>query len=150
MSRAKRVSDATLPLRSGPPHVLVVDDSPSVLFVLGRALQKMGFEVETANSCEAGLEMLARVAFAAVVTDLRLGGDERTRGLEIVSASRHAHPRPRVIVLTGFGNPAVMDKAFQMGADFYFEKPVSLERLNRALLGVLREVAKRTASGRLD
>ena len=61
-----------------------------------------------------------------------------------------ALPFEQAHFLTGFGNPAVMDKAFQMGADFYFEKPVSLERLNRALLGVLREVAKRTASGRLD
>ena len=126
-----------LPQRSAPPRVLVVDDSPNVLFILKRTLQRMGFEVDTADSFEAGLEILPRVEFAAVITDLRLGGDEKTRGLEILSASRRAHPQARVIVLTGFGNPTVMDRAFQMGADFYFEKPVSLDRLKRALAGVL-------------
>ena len=113
-----------------------MDDSPSVLFVLKRTLEHMGFEVDTAGSCDAGLEILPHVEFAAVITDLRLGGDERTRGLEILSASRHAHPQTKVIVLTGFGNPTVMDKAFQMGADFYFEKPVSLDRLKSALKGL--------------
>lgn len=125
-----------LPRRSAPPRVLVVDDSPGVLFILKRTLERMGFEVETAGSCEAALERLPLVEFAAVITDLRLGGDERTRGLEILSASRYAHPRTKVIVLTGFGNPTVMDKAFQMGADFYFEKPVSLDRLKNALAGL--------------
>ena len=38
-----------------------------------------------------------------------------------------------MIILTGFGNPVVMEKAFELGATFYFEKPVSLERLKRAL-----------------
>ncbi|MGZ6970724.1 MAG: response regulator, partial [Thermoanaerobaculia bacterium] len=121
------MSRATLARRSAPPRVLVVDDSPAVLFVLKRTFEQMGFAVETADSCEAGLAILPRTAFAAVITDLRLGGDERTRGLEILSMSRQAQPRARVIVLTGFGNPTVMDRAFQMGADFYFEKPVSLE-----------------------
>lgn len=128
--------------RSAPPRVLVVDDSPSVLFILKRTLEQMGFEVDTAESCEAALGILPRVEFAAVITDLRLGGDERTRGLEVLTASRYAHPRSKVIVLTGFGNPTVMDKAFQMGADFYFEKPVSLDRLKSALAGVFGGIGR--------
>lgn len=49
-------------------------------------------------------------------------------GLEILSASRYAHPWTKVIVLTGFGNSTVMDKTFQVGAAFHFEKPGSIGR----------------------
>jgi DNA-binding NtrC family response regulator len=122
-----------------PMHrVLVVDDSPSVLYVLRRALEPMNFRVDTVDSLGAALEILARHEYSAVITDLRLGGDERTLGLEVLSACKRLHPGTDVIVLTGFGNPTVMEKAFELGANFYFEKPVALERLKLALVPEVR------------
>jgi DNA-binding NtrC family response regulator len=115
-------------------RVLVVDDSPSVLYVLRRALEPMDFRVDTVDSLGAALAILGRHTYSAVITDLRLGGDERTLGLEVLSACKRLHPATDVIVLTGFGNPAVMEKAFELGANFYFEKPVALERLKLALV----------------
>ena len=117
-------------------RVLVVDDSPSVLFMLRRTLESMDLVVDTAGSLDEALRMLGRAPYRAVITDLRLAGDERTLGLELVAAARTAHPEAAVIVLTGFGNPAVMDQVFQLGATFYFEKPVSVERLKLALAGL--------------
>ena len=118
------------------PRVLVVDDSPSVLFMLRRTLEAMDLAVDTASSLDEALRALDRAPYRAVITDLRLAGDERTLGLELVAAARAAHPRAAVIVLTGFGNPTVMDQVFRLGASFYFEKPVSVERLRLALAGL--------------
>jgi DNA-binding NtrC family response regulator len=118
-----------------PRRVLVVDDSPSVLYVLRRTLEQMAFRVETADSLAGALEVLGRCEFGVVITDLRLGGDERTLGLEVLSVCKRLHPGTEVIVLTGFGNPTVMERAFELGANFYFEKPVALERLKLALAG---------------
>lgn len=128
-------SAALLVAREAPekPRVLVVDDSPSVLFVLRRTLAAMGFEVDTVATLAGALSLLVRNGYRAVITDLRLDGDERTLGLEVLAECRRLHPRTNVIVLTGFGNPKVMEKAFQLGASFYFEKPVALERLKGAL-----------------
>ena len=133
MVTAKTNESALGPLPNPPARILVVDDSPSVLYVLRRALEPMDFRVDTVDSVEAALEILERHEYRAVITDLRLGGDERTLGLEVVSACRNLHPGADVIILTGFGNPVVMEKAFRLGATFYFEKPVSLERLRLAL-----------------
>jgi DNA-binding NtrC family response regulator len=119
-------------------RVLVVDDSPSVLYVLRRALEPMDFRVDTVDSMDAALDILGRHEYSAVITDLRLGGDERTLGLEVLSACKRLHPGTDVIVLTGFGNPAVMERAFELGANFYFEKPVALERLKLALVPEVR------------
>ncbi len=127
-----RVGEAGTPC---PPRILVVDDNPSALYMLRRTLEAMDFEVDTADSLEEALRALPEAAYRAVLTDLRLGGDERTLGLEIVAAARAVHPQATVVVLTGFGNPAVMDQVFQLGASFYFEKPVSIERLRQAFAG---------------
>jgi DNA-binding NtrC family response regulator len=124
--------------RAARRRVLVVDDSPSVLYVLRRTLEPMDFRVDTVDSLEAALEILARNEYGAVVTDLRLGGDERTLGLEVLAACKRLQPGTDVIILTGFGNPSVMEKAFELGANFYFEKPVALERLKLALSGERR------------
>ncbi len=126
-------------------RVLVVDDSPSVLFMLRRTLEAMDYAVDTAGTLEDALGALRRAPYRAVITDLRLAGDERTLGLELVEAARRALPRAVVIVLTGFGNPAVMEQVFRLGATFYFEKPVSIERLAAALAGVPRARAARPA-----
>ncbi|HVO50730.1 MAG TPA: response regulator [Thermoanaerobaculia bacterium] len=125
-------------MRREAPRVLIVDDSPSVLFMLSRALEQMDFRVDTADSARAALAVLARREYRAIITDLHLGGDERTLGLEVLSACRRLRPKCPVIVLTGFGNPTVMEKALRLGATFYFEKPVSLERLRLALAGEAR------------
>ena len=122
--------------REGEGRVLVVDDSPSVLFVLRRTLEAMAFSVDTAASLEDALGALRRTPYRAVITDLRLAGDERTLGLELVAEACASHPETTVIVLTGFGNPTVMDQVFRLGARFYFEKPVAIDRLKVALAAV--------------
>jgi DNA-binding NtrC family response regulator len=129
---------ARVEARREAPRVLIVDDSHSVLFMLRRTLEQMDFRVDTVDSLDAALTILGRHEYRAVITDLRLGGDERTLGLEVLSACKRLRPERPVIVLTGFGNPTVMEKAFRLGATFYFEKPVSLERLRLALAGEAR------------
>ena len=45
--------------------------------------------------------------------------------------------------MTGYGDPAIMQQAFDMGASYYFEKPVELQILSRAIqeLGLPSTVA---------
>jgi ActR/RegA family two-component response regulator len=38
-----------------------------------------------------------------------------------------------VILVTGYGSSAVMEKAQTLGSAFYFEKPVSIDILKNAL-----------------
>ncbi len=137
MSIPKRNGSSPDPSDSAPrSRILVVDDSPSVLFMLRRTLESLEYDVETASSLDEAVAALPKAPWAAVITDLRLAGDERTLGLELVAAARAALPQAPVIVLTGFGNPVVMDQVFRLGASFYFEKPVSIERLKLALAGL--------------
>ena len=52
-------------------RVLVVDDEPSIRFVLEKALGKAGFEVDTADSAEAARERLASSRYAVALLDVR-------------------------------------------------------------------------------
>ena len=117
------------------PPVLIVEDSPSVLAMLEKALEELGFNAHTADSLESAVNLLSRIQFHAVITDLRLGSEDGEGGLSILSASGECQASAKLIVLTGFGNPAAMNRAYELGASFYLEKPISLKRLKGALLG---------------
>ena len=41
--------------------------------------------------------------------------------------------KTRFIMVTGYGNKDVIKKAYAIGADFYFNKPVSINSLQKAL-----------------
>ncbi|MBU0493385.1 MAG: response regulator [Chloroflexi bacterium] len=104
------------------PRLLVVDDEPTVLFLLGRLLSQQ-YDVTTCPDGQTALHWLNTAPFDLIITDLRLPD---VTGLDILSAAR-ALPdasRPAVIIITGY---ASMDSAVQAtndGASAYVLKPI--------------------------
>jgi ActR/RegA family two-component response regulator len=62
-----------------------------------------------------------------------LTGVDSEEGLEIIKYIKDLHPQTNVILVTGYGNTAIMEKAYALGAAFYFEKPVSSEIVKNVL-----------------
>jgi len=54
-------------------------------------------------------------------------------GLDILRYVKEHNPQTKVILITGYGSPELGKKAITLGADFYFEKPVSTFILRDAL-----------------
>jgi len=54
-------------------------------------------------------------------------------GLDILRYIKEHKPQIHVILITGYGSPELGKKAITLGADFYFEKPVSHFVLKDAL-----------------
>ena len=82
------------------PRVLLVDDDEPFLRRLAKAMEKRGFEVETAASVAAGRAIATARPPAYAVVDLRL---EDGNGLDVVEVLRDKRPDSRVVVLTGYG-----------------------------------------------
>jgi two-component system response regulator RegA len=95
------------------------------------ALQARGFAVRSANSIEAGLEMVRSFPPAFAVVDLRLVDGS---GLSIVSEMRAARPDSRSIIITGYGNIPTAVIAAKLGANDYLTKPVDADEITDALL----------------
>jgi len=109
------------------PHILVADDEPLLRAELVEALARLWPEariVEAADGIEAlrlGRELTPQVAFL----------DIRMPGLDGLELARVFGSRTRIVFVTAYGEHALA--AFDEGAVDYVMKPLSMERLARAL-----------------
>ena len=111
--------------------LLLVDDDLPFLTRLARAMEKRGFQPETAETVAAGKVIVQNQAPAYAVIDLRL---EDGNGLEVVEALREKRPDARIVVLTGYGAIATAVAAVKMGATDYLSKPADANDITSALL----------------
>lgn len=120
--------------------LLVVDDEVAFLIALRKLLAAPDIEVDTAETLEDSMDLLDSKIYDAVIADIRLTGVQRKEGILILDHVKKKHIETKVIMMTGFGNPDVMQEAYSLGADFYFEKPVSVSVLKGALqkLGIMQ------------
>lgn len=120
-------------------RVLIVDDETTILMAFKKLLQCPDIEVDTAETLEEAFSLLDRQEYAAVIADLRLSGFSGEEGLDIISHVKGQYPETHIILITAYGNQDVMKKAYNLGASYYFEKPVSTRIIKDALksMGVL-------------
>lgn len=111
--------------------LLIVDDDEPFRIRLARAMEGRGFDVETADSVEAGVASVRAAPPAFAVLDLRLGDGS---GLDIVSAIQESRQDSRIVMLTGYGNIATAVAAVKAGALDYLAKPADADAIEAALL----------------
>lgn len=121
------------PLHSGSSspatRVLLVDDDEETLTIFTALIRRLHTHVDAVTSIEAAEKLLDSDRYDVVVTDLRLTGVLGEEGLEILQYVKEKSPGTEVILVTGFGNPQLMTRAYRLGAACYFEKPVDPGRL---------------------
>jgi two-component system chemotaxis response regulator CheY len=103
-------------------HVLTIDDSPSVRKLVEFALKLKGFEVDSAEDGQEGLERMREERFDAIVLDVNM---PRMDGLEFLRRIRadQLYASIPVIMLTTEGQERDKDKAIELGATAYIVKP---------------------------
>lgn len=111
--------------------VLVVDDDPTQRRLAQAVLEREGYAVVHAESGGEAIDRLTKGGGADVVLlDMVMPG---MSGMEALAEIRTAGVTTPVIVLTASGGVDAVVKAMQAGAQDFFVKPVSAERL---LVGV--------------
>jgi DNA-binding NtrC family response regulator len=122
------------------PTLLVVDDEPGILDVLGRFARRAGFNVLTcAGGREAIAQLRQRTADLAMV-DLRM---PEVGGLEVLRAIREADPRCQIVLMTGFASIDTAVEAIKLGAMDYLSKPLDFSRVDQLLAAVREDLDKR-------
>ena len=125
------MSDATL---------LVIDDEPSILAIVGRFAQRFGFTVVSRLDARAALEELPLLRPDAVIVDLHMPD---INGLDVLRAIREANPTCQVILMTGQSSVDTAIQAVKLGALDYITKPFDLQRLDGLLTGVRKSIERR-------
>lgn len=113
-------------------QLLLVDDDPVFLRVLGKALQKRGYDVVTASRIEEATEKARVITPGMAVVDLKLEGES---GLDLVPLLIEINPQMKVVVLTGYSSIATAVTAIKRGASEYLSKPVTAGDVDKALRG---------------
>lgn len=123
--------------------VLLVDDEENILRSLKRLLMDEEFEVATATSGEAGLEMLGKLSnVGLIVSDQRMPG---MNGAEFLGRSREIAPHALRILLTGYSDiNATIDAINKGGASRYIAKPWNDEELLQALRDAVAQYHRET------
>jgi len=114
-------------------RILFVDDEKAFLIVSKKLLTRDWVEVHTAETKDEALAMIDENEYDVVITDIRLTGVFGKEGIDILRYVKEHKPQTHVILITGYGSPAIKKKAIALGAAYYFEKPVSLFILRDAL-----------------
>jgi two-component system cell cycle response regulator len=143
MSRLARAAGpnqvvATTCDRPAAQRAAVIDDDPSVMILVQTLLEHHGAEVLTFSSGDAVLESIDQLDVSLIVLDVQMPGSD---GLAVLETLR-AHPRhlhTPIVMLTGIGDEATIERAFDLGADDYVTKPFQ----PRALAARLSRLLKR-------
>jgi DNA-binding response OmpR family regulator len=123
-------------------RVLVVDDEPIVLDVLGRYLSREGYGVDTAADGEAALAMFDGAHPDLVLLDLML---PKIDGVEVFRRVRARGDGTAVIMLTARGEEMDRVSGLELGADDYITKPFSPREVVARVRAVLRRLSAPTA-----
>jgi two-component system response regulator ResD len=119
--------------------VLVVDDEPTILDVVGRYMERAGYETHRAADGPEALRLAAAHPPDLVVLDLMLPGID---GIEVMRQLHEAPgPRTAVILLTARGEESDRLVGLRQGADDYVVKPFSPAELVARVGAILRRVA---------
>ena len=122
------------------PVLIVVDDEPGILEVVGRFAARAGFHV---IACAGGREGIARIQSThadLVMVDLRMPD---VGGLEVLRAIRESNPNCQAVLMTGYASVDTAVEAIKLGATDYMSKPLDFGRLQQLLADVRDEIERR-------
>jgi two-component system, OmpR family, response regulator ResD len=119
--------------------VLVVDDEPTIVEIVGRYMERAGFETYTAPDGYKALDVATEHRPDLVVLDVMLPGID---GIEVMERlQERSGPPIAVILLTARGEESDRLVGLRNGADDYVVKPFSPAELVARVEAVLRRVA---------
>lgn len=113
-----------------PARLLLVDDDPGLLKLLGMRLVSEGYSVVTAESGPEALRVLGREKVDLVISDLRM---DEMDGLQLFSEIQKGHPGMPVIILTAHGSIPDAVAATQQGVFSFLTKPIDKDALYKAI-----------------
>ena len=122
-------------------RVLIVDDDPDIVRLVGYNLAHAGYEIQTASTGRKALELVQKQPPDLIVLDLMLPDVD---GMEVCRTLRQQIPSRRIpiLMLTARGEEIDRVVGFELGADDYVSKPFSPRELVLRIKSILRRVGK--------
>jgi len=117
------------------PHLLIVDDEPSITWGLTKLAERIGLSSAAASSAEDGLRAAVTQRPDAVLLDVRLPG---MTGLDALPKFRELLGAIPVVIITAYGDLETAVEAIRRGAFEYLVKPFDLATAEQTIRRALR------------
>ena len=112
--------------------MLVVEDQGEMCLILDLILSERKFKPDYVSNLLDADEYLQKNKPSLIFLDNKLPDGY---GVDFISYVKKKYPKIKIIMMTGFGT--ARDVALENGADFFLEKPFSLDNVNQAIDQVL-------------
>ncbi len=116
--------------------ILIIDDEVDICEMLKDFFSERGYQTMYALTGQGGLDAFTIERPQIVMLDLFLGD---IYGLEVLKKIKAVDRSSVVIIITGSGSEEDEQKAKELGADFYMDKPFSIAALKKLLLEILKK-----------
>ena len=139
--------------------ILIVDDQQLVLLSLEKCLTDLGYEVKSSDNVFDAITQYDKYQPNLVIVDINmpilptlnsnmlpLGVNEKASGLEIIKYIKtiKQHQTP-VMVLSGNTDEKTILKGFELGADDYMKKPLSLNEIGARVKRMIGGMSQNTS-----
>jgi two-component system, NtrC family, sensor kinase len=128
-------------------RILVVDDEPSIRDCVGTALRRRGYETFLAANIADAFALASEHLPDIIISDVCMEGGDGITFLKNIRSNPRTGAIP-FIIISGHPNQETMLEGFEMAADGYLSKPLSLQLLLVAVENRLKreELVRRDAS----
>jgi CheY-like chemotaxis protein len=131
---------------SGSETILIVDDDPAVLEMVGEALNPLGYNVLSAPSGEEALELLTgeQKIVDLLLTDVVLPG---IKGQDLAHYLLQESPEVKVLFMSGFLCPSMAYDTQLKGFEAFIQKPFTPNELLQKLRKILGHKVRSQTKG---
>jgi len=110
--------------------ILVIDDEPIVGDLIRDTLENIGCQVTTILSSRDAMEITSKEHFTTIFLDLLMPEFD---GSEVLKHIRKVNKNVPVVIITGYPNSDVMERAMEYGPLMVIKKPFNSEQILNAV-----------------
>ncbi len=121
-------------------RILLVDDKPNILKVMGAILQREGYTVETASEASTALAKVMEKKPDMIISDIQMPG---LNGIEFFHALQARGLNIPIVFITAYASIPEAVSVIRQGAIDYLTKPVDYKILKSVIKRLLSAAAER-------
>ena len=120
---------------SSNPQILIVDDEEPVRRLLKRILERDDYDCTPAASAAEARSLIEKQVFDLVLCDVKMPGES---GVDLIGHILSQHQDTAVVMVSAVEDPAIAQKALEIGAYGYILKPFRPAELRISIANALR------------
>lgn len=122
-------------------RILILDDEEDICHFSREFFERRGFEVYTSLTGNAALNTINKVDVDIAILDIYLYKGNIS-GIDVLKSIQEKQPKCQCIMLTRDDNETVIKETKKIGAVDYLMKPLTLEKVEKAVTKVVNKIRK--------